>query len=123
MPRRFKLRFNLGRGVNYKKWKLTYPDKSSVYFDPSEVTITLFNCKLHNNRKVAEEIFNGANKSVCSWLSAEKISVMDNLDFIAVADEITYNPRVTPNWVCNGENYDGKIFDVITSKGKQLFLF
>lgn len=40
--KRIKVRFNLGRGVNYMKWKIQYPDKIK-YYDPEKYHLILKN--------------------------------------------------------------------------------
>jgi hypothetical protein len=35
-------------------------------------------CVLHNNRKKAEEIFNGANKDVCSWIDVSELEIVQD---------------------------------------------
>jgi len=34
MSKSIKVRFNLGKGVNYMKWKIEYPDGRVLYSDP-----------------------------------------------------------------------------------------
>ena len=38
---RIKVRFNLGRGTNYMKWKVTYPDGNIEYYNPTEVQLVM----------------------------------------------------------------------------------
>ena len=56
MSTKIKVRFNLGRGKNYMKWKVQYPSGNVEYFNPSDVQLILKNCQLKNNRKTAEKI-------------------------------------------------------------------
>ena len=75
MRRGYQLRFNLGRGDRYMKWKVTYPSGAVRYFEPSEVTIIMQNCKLINKKESALRIFNGANKYVVAWVEADYLAV------------------------------------------------
>ena len=76
--KRIKVRFNLGRGKNYMKWKIQYPNGNILYYNPSEVQFVMTNCQLRNYKKVAEKIFNGGNKVVCAWVLCEEINIIDN---------------------------------------------
>ena len=119
--KRFKVRFNLGRGVRYLKWKVEHPDKQPEYLDPNEVQLVLRNCELKNNQTSSQKIFDGANKRVCSWVLCESMEIKRN-DFLSHSEnQIRYNPRVQPNWLLNGENVDGEKFDTIISDGRRLF--
>ena len=116
-----KIRFNLGKGKNYLKWKVERPGKETEYLDPNEVQLVLRNCELKNNQTSSKKIFDGANKRVCSWVLCESMEIKTN-DFSSHSEnQIRYNPRVQPNWLLNGENVDGQKFDTIISDGKNLF--
>ena len=108
--KKIRVRFNLGRGVNYMKWKVQYPNGSVEYYTPSEVQLIMRGVVLKNHKKVAEGIYNGGEKVVCAWVLCDTIEVvrkdfreLDNLGF----DRIRYNPRVRPNWLINDEVVDG----------------
>lgn len=116
-----KVRFNLGRGSNYKKWKIENTvTKDYIHIDPEEVSLTLINCTLKNNKKRSKQIFEGANKSVCAWVLCEKILV--NPPKKIKGDSIRYNPRVAPYWSHNGKNVDDKHYDVLNTNGKNIFV-
>lgn len=115
-----KVRFNLGRGSNYMKWKIENTvTKDAVYIDPDEVSLILVNCTLHNNRNRSEEIFLGASKSVCAWILCEKIMVDAPKEI--EGEQIRYNPRVAPHWSENGNDVDGKKYDILKTKGKDIY--
>ncbi len=119
--KRFKVRFNLGRGVRYLKWKIEHPDIQSEYLDPNEVQLVLRNCVLKNNQKSAQEIFQGDYKKVCAWVLCESVEIKTN-DFSSHSEnQIKYNPRIQPNWLLNDENMDGIKLDTIISDGRRLF--
>lgn len=116
-----KIRFNLGKGKNYLKWKVERPGKETEYLDPNDIQLVLRNCVLKNNQKSAQEIFQGDYKKVCSWVLCESMEIKKN-DFSSQSEnQIRYNPRVQPNWLLNGENVDGEKFDTIISDGRRLF--
>jgi hypothetical protein len=122
MIKKHKIRFNLGRGVNYEKWKITYPDESVKYFEPSDVTIVMKDCFLRNQKGTANKIYNGDNKNVCAWIEAKQVEVINNSDIeYKTIDHIRYNPKVNPFWTINGVNSDGEVIVEIVSIGRDLF--
>tara|TARA_R110000796_G_scaffold112555_2_gene224125 strand:- start:2003 stop:2371 length:369 start_codon:yes stop_codon:yes gene_type:complete len=118
----YKIRFNLGRGDNYMKWKIedtTTTTKKVHYLDPNEVSLTLVNCTLHNNKNRSEEIFLGGHKSVCSWVLCEKVLIDAPRD--VSGEQIRYNPKVAPHWSHNNEVVDGKEYSKLKTKGKNIY--
>ena len=116
-----KVRFNLGRGKNYKKWQITC-QKRKVYYDPNEVNLKLYDCKLHNNSKVATTIFEGANKTVCSWISCKAVEVLPSKRI--QAKQIFYNPKIHPHWHSKeNKNLDNQFFKNIETNGKNVFTY
>lgn len=113
--KKIKVRFNLGRGKNYMKWKIE--SKSGVeYHYPCEVQLIMYGCQLKNNRKTAEKIFNGMNKDVCAWVLCDSIDIkFDNFNKVWVKDKLSYNPRKQPYWVWNGFEADNEKFEKIIS--------
>lgn len=122
-----KVRFNLSRGQNYMKWKITYPTGAVQYCDPKATQLVMSRCIVKNHRKTAEKIMNGQHKTVCAWVLCESIQVKFSL-FEDVYDNprLKYNPRVEPNWVFDGNlgpvNVDGCPFSEIVSDGSKLFV-
>lgn len=110
----YKVRFNLGRGKNYLKWKVTSPSGDVNYYEPNNVCLHMENCKLVNQKGSAQKIFDGANKTVCAWIECEALTIFEPL-LIAKGTKISYNPRVQPNWVCDGEIVDKGRYDVLYS--------
>lgn len=93
MKRSHKVRFNLGRGTNYEKWKITYPDKSVKYFEPSEVIIIMKDCFLRNQKGTSTKIYDGDNKTVCAWVECKQLEVISNYtDGHNPINHIRYNP-------------------------------
>jgi len=134
--RKIKVRFNLGRGKNYMKWKVE-DENGTEYHNPQNVMLIMNNCILKNNKKVAEKIFNGENKSVCAWILCEFIEI-----FFSTGDkpspeinsgkrkynlyrgsQLLYNPRKIPHWTYdNSINLDKREYENIYSVGNQLFI-
>lgn len=117
-----KVRFNLSRGANYMKWKIEYPDGTKEYLSPETHRLIMTKSLLKNYKKTAQKIFDGGEKVVCAWVMCESIEILETQpkDLINHTNTISYNPRVTPNWVYLGDNADGFIFNIISSNGRVL---
>lgn len=115
MQNKIKVRFNLGKGKNYMKWKIW--SKSGVeYHRPCEVQLIMKGCQLKNSRKTAEKIFNGMNKDVCAWVVCDSIDIkFDNFEKVWFKDKLSYNPRKQPYWVFNSFEADNDKFAKIVS--------
>jgi len=112
-----KVRFNLGRGKNYMKWKIQHPDGKIEYHSPTEVQLLMHDCILKNYKSVSQKIFEGGEKVVCAWVLCKSLAIKKS-DFIQGdldGERIRYNPRVTPNWILDGENVDGMSVDKLVS--------
>jgi hypothetical protein len=120
MSKKVKVRFNLGRGKNYMKWKVE-ADGRSEYYNPEEYSLLLYGCQLKNSRKTAEKIHQGANKSVCAWILCDSIMLGQNVTLPEANTRLTYNPRVRPNWMAGDVLADNATFDSIWSDGRKLF--
>jgi hypothetical protein len=120
---KFQVRFNLGKGKNYQKWKVSYPDGEVKYLEPTNVVLYMENCKLVNHKGTAQKIYDGSNKTVCAWIEADNVVVdYDSLeDNIPSGDGVSYNPRVTPNWVMNGENVDKQVVGNLITKDRAVY--
>jgi hypothetical protein len=122
-----KVRFNLGAGENYMKWKIDIPGEPARYINPDAVQLRMTGCTVKNQKSTASKIHQGANKSVCAWILCNEISILTDLDAPSITqlknfEQLSYNPRVQPNWLCGGNNVDGESYDNIVSMGKTLFV-
>jgi hypothetical protein len=102
MTKRIKVRFNLGRGPNYMKWKVQYPTGESVYYHPTGVQLTMKGCSLKNSKSAALKIFRGeSNKTVCAWVLCDSVDIkFDNFEQHDLGNpRLKYNPRVAPSWM------------------------
>jgi len=122
MKRPYKVRFNLGAGKNYMKWKVEGPE-GVAYYSPDEVQIVMGNCQLKSQRKTAEKILEGAHKTVCAWVKCGTLAIKgDRVLNEGSALQLKYNPRVLPHWFINeGENVDNKTAIIIFTSGRKLF--
>lgn len=121
--KKIKVRFNLSRGKNFMKWKVEYPNKTVEYHDPEQVQLILTNAQLRNYKKVAEKIYNGANKSVCAWVLCDSVEIKttDFKELNDSFDRIKYNPRIKPNWIINEEIADYEFMELIISENNKLY--
>lgn len=119
--KRIKVRFHLGKGKNFMKWRVQYPNGDVQYILPNESQLHLIGCQVKNGKKTSQKIFEGANKTVCAWILCDEVRIRDMV--YGVNDSpLKYNPRVTPNWDLNGQNVDGNSFDFIYSINNKLFI-
>lgn len=122
---KYKVRFNLGRGEHFMKWKVTSPEGCVDYYDPETYVIIMHNCKLRNQPSTANKIFDGANKTVCAWIDAEHVEVRrDPVTILYSADlEVMFNPRKKPYWTYYTEpqNIDNKEIECIVTTGRRLW--
>ena len=117
-----RIRFHLARGENYKNWQvIDYPKIS--YYNPFEHNLILKDCVLKNQRKTAEKIFNGANKTVCSWIVFKELTTVINSNFDKKKyKKIFYNPKKNPYWTDDeGNAIDNSRFKEIRSINKELY--
>ena len=115
MTKRIKVRFNLGRGPNYMKWKVQYPTGESVYYHPTGVQLTMKGCSLKNSKSAAQKIFRReSNKTVCAWVLRDSVDVRpdDFKQHDLGNPRLKYNPRVAPNWMLEPEDGVDRPFNV-----------
>lgn len=122
-----KVRFNLGKGPNYMKWKVQQPDGGVAYYSPTDTQLVMHNCTLKNNRKTAEKIMSGQHKTVCAWILCDSIDVKRSSFVVYDTDPnnicVSYNPRVNPYWVLNKTTpADGFKFNEIATVDYKLFI-
>lgn len=117
-----KVRFNLGAGPNYMKWKVEYPDGEVKYLHPTDYQLIMHDCTLKNYKKTAQKIFDGAQKTVCAWVLCKEIEIRTENFKPDNQNKIRYNPRVQPNWILDGVVVDGQKFDSIISVDYGLYI-
>ena len=112
-----KVRFNLGRGKNYMKWKIQHTDGTIEYHSPTDVQLLMNDCTLKNYKSVAQKIYDGGEKVVCAWILCKSIAIKSDKFIQGDLDgeRIRYNPRVTPHWMLNDSNVDGMSVDKLVS--------
>ena len=115
MTGKYKVRFHLGKGPNYRHWQVISPKGDRTFYDPDETFIFMENAKLHNNCKTARQIHAGRNKTVCARITCDNLEARGILNYLFSESpsptgktQIHYNPRKNPHWIENGENVDFK---------------
>jgi hypothetical protein len=113
-----KVRFNLGKGKNFMKWKIEHSE-GVVYLEPSEVNLKMTNARLRNQKTTANKINQGANKSVCSWILCDEVQITKLQYF---GEQLRYNPRVNPFWMNeDGDNIDNTTHEVLYTNNKNIY--
>ena len=122
--KKFKVRFNLGKGKNFMKFQVINNEKGSFkYYDPNTHTLILQGCLLHNQVGTAKKIFEGANKSVCAWIYCDSIIIIKDSKMKKTSLKISYNPKKAPNWLSfDGQNIDKKKFNMLYTVGNSFFI-
>jgi hypothetical protein len=115
-----KIRFNLGAGPYYKKWKVEFESGMAEYFEPSRVSLVMKNCRLKNRPGSAQKIFDGHQKFVCAWIECDSFELREPLSL--TCEEVKYNPRVQPHWTLNEINVDDARFEELTTSGRTVFI-
>jgi hypothetical protein len=113
MSKKIKVRFNLGRGENYMKWKVEYPNGYSKYFTPTENQLILKGCQLKNSRTTALKILRGEHKVVCAWVLCDEIEIIQDNFIQDNQQQVKYNPRVLPYWNKDGMDMDGSKINML----------
>jgi len=126
----YKVRFHLGRGKNFMKWQVKYlgteygGDDVVNYVDPEHKSIAMFGCRLRVQPSKAQEIHDGANKSVCAWIACEHTQVVDKPMPMTIFDtRISFNPKRSVHWMTEeGEIKDGEFIPLIVTNERELFI-
>lgn len=118
---KYKVRYHLGKGLNFMQWQITCSDKSVIYVDPKEHEILLKGCRLINRQATARKIFEGENKRVCAWIECNEYVILGVND-IPTKGRLFFNPRKCVHWHDqHGENRDHAIYDLILCKPSGIF--
>lgn len=124
---KWKVRFNLGRGTGYRKWKIIGDNGEIVVLDPTEGSLILTGCRLYNKKGGAKKIYHGHNKFVVAWILCDSWKFDMNLNLGSEYDpykdaEISYNPRYKPNWELFGQDVDGESFHTLYTLDNKVYI-
>jgi hypothetical protein len=121
---KIKLRFHLAKGPHYQRWQIRTGDNVD-YLDPEDVTIEMQGATLRNQRKTAERIRSGENKSVCAWVECDELIIEPSRLHAAprASSMVSYNPRKEPHWTnINMDDLDNKRFDRLVTYGRLIII-
>ncbi len=125
MKYRYKVRFHLGKGQHYMHWRIKDMKTGDVkFFDPDiDMRTFLFtDCRLVNQQGGATKIFNGENKSVVAWIECDEwLSIYEGDARWPVGRQVSYNPRVTPHWMCDGKIVDKVKYEQLTTRYNKVY--
>ena len=118
-----KVRFHLAKGKNFGKWQVRRPDGTVDYYDPEATTLVFHSVRNMIRPAGAQKIYEGANKDVCAWLEVENVFAIDLPNSVSrVSAELSFNPRVNPNWMLNGREQNPREFRSGFTKGRRVFV-
>ena len=121
-PKRIKVRFHLGRGIHYMKWKIVHPSGGIEHYYPNEAQLVMKGCTLKNSKSTALKIFEGDEKVVCAWILCDELQVKFGDFEPENKNRLKYNPRVLPFWNLDGKDVDGDKFKEIYSVDYGLYI-
>lgn len=121
--KRYKVRFHLANGDNYMKWQVfDLQEGTKDYFDPDSNSIIMRNCKLGNQPKTAQRIYDGENKTVCAWVACDDVRVVDASPIKASMTHYKYNPKKNPHWHTDTlKNADNLTFKVMITHKRKVY--
>lgn len=133
--KQYRIRFHLQKGEHFQHWQIKDCDSGEVlFFDPATHLIHAEGCRLRNQPATANKIFQGADKTVCAWVDADRIHVTNtgrhgyNAEYEANLrgtnpPKVSYNPKVSPNWRnASGDNIDGATFRELMFCNRSVFV-
>jgi hypothetical protein len=123
----YEIRFNLGAGANYRKWKIKAYDGSVQYLDPARFQIEMINATLINKKNKAKKVHAAGVKDVCGWIECEDYHLHFAGEAYAVGfEEIKFNPIVRPEWTRGGDDFvagwDDHEFSCLITDGRKVFV-
>ncbi|MEN9520753.1 MAG: hypothetical protein RLZZ381_3341 [Cyanobacteriota bacterium] len=119
---RYKLKFNLARGKNFRKWQVR-EDQNARYFDPEIYSLILYNCYLSNQANTAKKIFAGANRQPVAYILFDDLEVIEANSTFGLHIPIFYNPKKAPYWQsANGANIDKSSYNKIGTLNNKVYI-
>jgi hypothetical protein len=93
---------------------------NDIFVDPSKFSIKMQNCYIHNSVARSAKIHSGdIHKERCAWVACSSFEIVKRVD--AVDGEVSFNPRIAPNFMHNGVNVDKQTFTNLITFGTQIF--
>lgn len=108
--RKFKVRFHLGAGENFMKWRVENVQTKEVkFYDPKKVCLAIENAHLSNSKVSSTKIHTlKTSKTVVSWIMSTSVTVVSNgkITPSVYGTRVAYNPHVLPHWTKKAETED-----------------
>lgn len=119
----YKIRFNLGKGDNFRKWQIKNVETKEVeHLDPEVFSLKLHNVTLCNRKQTAKRINEGANKSVCAWMLCKFYEIGQQYEPINDNLKLSYNPKLNPYWTdSEGNDIDDKVFNLLQTVSNKVY--
>lgn len=118
----YKVRLHHAKGEHFMHWRVERIIDGMVWFiNPAFTTIAMQSCFLRNQKGAANKIFSGGNKTVCAWIECKYINIILSEPKKQSGEIVSYNPKVTPNWVLNGKDVDYNVFTTLTTHKNKVF--
>ena len=119
----YKCRFHLGAGEHFLHWRIeNLKTKEVNFYNPKEYSFTFLKAFLRNQKSTAKKINEGANKSVCAWIECDNVIVIKNSILPDNLLQVSYNPKIAPNWRANNENVDGRKYETLVTFDNKVFI-
>jgi hypothetical protein len=130
MQYKFSIRKHLGKGQYFGFWQvrtaLTESQQGEIvgYIDPSKFGLKCHNTKLYIRANLSAKIFLGTQKKKkpCAWILCESYEVtLVNKAEYCDSIQISFNPRLHPDWLLAGENVNRNSFKVLQTKNSKVY--
>jgi hypothetical protein len=119
----YKCRFHLGAGEHFLHWRIeNLKTKEVNFYNPKEYSFTFTKAFLRNQKSTAKKINEGANKSVCAWIECDNVITVKNSILPDNLLQVSYNPKIAPNWRANNENVDGRKYETLVTFDNKVFI-
>lgn len=128
----YAIRRDLKKGPTYGHWQISECKtrsklgKAIAYIDGSKFSLLLNSCYLHNSVATATKIFKGAYRERCAWIVCESYEIVlneKNLSYVqSCCAEVSYNPKKSPHYLCDGVNVDKTEHGLIQTINYQMYV-
>lgn len=120
---KYKIRFHLGKGKNYKHWQVTSlgeGERKVEYLDPGIHNIVMHDCQLRNVPKIAKKVFATQKRNVCGWVECKKLEITQEAP--ETGEMLVFDPKIKTNWFGeDGRNLDETKWKMLIARGKRVF--
>jgi hypothetical protein len=119
----FDIRFNKGRGKNYRHWRVKdLTNKSVEYYDPETFILVMQKCLLLNNLNKAEKVFKTQVRDVCGYIRCCSYKLHKKYSFdTSSLEELLYDPKIAPFWRKGESSCDNYKFESLITQGRRIF--